>query len=96
MLEHNTDPPFDDDQYLVLVQDEDEEEEEDDGVISYCSRDDGDWFFNEGEGSFPNEGDLLCDITKAISMWGPLKDEDWSIKLKTLFKEKDEKEGGAP
>ena len=45
---------------------------------------------------FPNEGELLCDITKAISMWRSLKDEDQSTKLKNLFEEEDEKESNAP
>ena len=68
MLECVTDPLLDDYQYLVLAQDEDEDEEgeEDDGVISYYSEDNGDWFFNEEDRDFPNEGELLCDITKAI------------------------------
>ena len=45
ILEHDTDPPFDNNQHLVLAQEEEEEEEEeeeDDGVISYWSEDDGD------------------------------------------------------
>ena len=64
MLDIN--PPFDNEQYLVLAQDEDEEEEGDEGVISYWSKDDGDWFFSEGNRGSPNEGKLLCDITEAI------------------------------
>ena len=29
-------------------------------------------------------------------MWGPLKDEDWSAELKTLFEEEDGKERDTP
>ena len=95
MLERDMDPPSDDDQYLVLAQDEDEEEKEDEGVISYWSEDDGDQFFNEEDRDFPNDGELLYDITKAICVCGPLKDEDQSTELKTLFEEEDKKESNA-
>ena len=86
MFECDIDLSFDDDQHLVLTQDE-EEEEGDDGVISYWSEDDGDWFFDEAGRDFPNEGEVLYDITEAMCIWGPLKDEDWSAKLKTLFED---------
>ena len=81
MLKRNIDPPSDDDQYLVLTQDEGEGG--DDRVISYWSEDDGDWFLDKARRDFPNEGEILFDITEAIRMWGPLKDEDWYIELKT-------------
>ena len=81
MLKRNIDPPSDDDQYLVLTQDEGEGG--DDRVISYWGEDDGDWFLDEARRDFPNEGEILSDITEAIRMWGPLKDEDWYIELKT-------------
>ena len=31
-----------------------------------------------------------------MHIWGPLKDEDWSIELKTLFEEEDEKKSDKP
>ena len=74
MLERDIDPLSNDDQYLVLTQDE--REEGDEGVISYWSEDDGDWFLDEPEGDFSNEGELLYDISESIHMWEPLKDED--------------------
>ena len=82
MFECDIDLSFDDDQHLVLTQDG-EEEEGDDGVISYWSN----WFFDEAGRGFPNEGEVLYDITEAMCIWGPLKDEDWSAKLKTLFED---------
>ena len=94
MLERDIDPLSNDDQYLVLTQDEGEEG--DDGVISYWSEDDGDQFLNKAGRDLPNEGELLYDKTKAIRVWGLLKDEDQSTKLKTLFEEEDEKESGTP
>ena len=98
MLECDTNPLSDDYQYLVLAKDEDKDEEgeEDDGVISYQSEDNGDWFFNEEDRDFPNEGELLCDITKAIRVQGPLKDKDQSTELKTLFEKENQKESNAP
>nr|POF05069.1 hypothetical protein CFP56_35630 [Quercus suber] len=66
MLECDIDPHSDDNQYLVLAQDEEREKEEDDEVISYWSEDHGDWFFDEASSDFPNEGELLCDITEVI------------------------------
>ena len=74
MLEHNTGPPSDNEQYPVLTQDN--REEGDDGVISCWSEDNGDWFLNEAGRDFPNEGELLYDITEVIRVWEPLKDED--------------------
>ena len=94
-LECNMDCSSDDDQYLVLTKDE-EEEEGDDGVISYWSEDDGDWFFDQAGRDFPNEGEVQYEITEVMHIWGPLKDEDWSIKLKTLFEEEDEKKSDKP
>ena len=58
-------------------------------MISYQSEDDGDWIFDKVGRYFPNEGEVLYDITKAMCIWKPLKDEDWSTKLKDLFKEED-------
>ena len=58
-------------------------------MISYWSEDDGDWFFDEVGKNFPNKGEVLHDITEAIRIWGPLRDEDWSIVLKTLFQVED-------
>ena len=75
------DPSSDNDQYLMLNQNE-EEEEGDDEMISNWSEDDGDWFFDEVGLDFPNEGEDLYDITKAIHVWKPLKKEDWSTELK--------------
>ena len=95
MLERDMDPSFDDDQHLVLTQDE-EEEEGDDGVISYWSEDGKDQFFDEAGKDFPNKGKVLYDITKAVHIWEPLKDEDWSAELKTLFGEGDEKKSDKP
>ena len=90
ILEQDVDPSSNDNQYLVLTLDE-EEGEEDDGVISYWSEDDGDWFIVEMEGDFPNKGEVLYDITEAMHIWEPIKDEDRSTELKTLFEEEDEK-----
>ena len=58
-------------------------------MISYWSEDDGDWFFDEVGKNFPNKGEVLHDITEAIRIWGPLRDEDWSVVLKTLFQVED-------
>ena len=65
-------------------------------MISCWSKDDGDWFFDEAERDFPNKSELLYDITKAIRVWGPLKDEDWSTEMKTLLEEEDKKESDMP
>ena len=92
------DPPFDNNQHLVLAQEEEEEEEEeeeDDGVISYWSEDDGDQFFDEEDKDFPNESEPLYDIIDALRVQGPLKYEDQSAKLSTLFEEEDETESNA-
>ena len=90
MLEHDMDPSSDDDdQYLVPTQNK-EEEERDDEVISYWSEDDGDQFFNEVGRDFPNEGEVLYDISKAMHGWEPLKEEDWFVELKD-DKEKNDK-----
>ena len=43
------------------------------------------------EGDFPNKGEVLYDITEAMHIWEPIKDEDRSTELKTLFEEEDEK-----
>ena len=59
-------------------------------MISYWSEDDDAWFFDEVGKDFPNEGEVLYDITKAMHIWKPLKEEDWSTELKDLF-EKEEK-----
>ena len=45
---------------------------------------------------FPNKGDVLYDITKAMRAWEPLKDKDWSVELKTLFEEGDERKSDKP
>ena len=45
---------------------------------------------------FPNEGEVLYDITKAMHIWKSLQDEDWSAKLKDLFKEEDEGKSNKP
>ena len=58
-------------------------------MISYWSEDDGDWFFDEVGKNFPNKGEVLHDIIEAIRIWGPLRDEDWSVVLKTLFQVED-------
>ena len=58
-------------------------------MISYWSEDDGDWFFDKVGKNFPNKGEVLHDITEAIRIWGPLRDEDWSAVLKTLFQVED-------
>nr|POE89598.1 beta-glucosidase 18 [Quercus suber] len=68
MFKRNTDPPSDNDQYLVLAQDEDKHEKEDDGVISYWSEDGYDWFFDEVEGAYLEDGkgasnwDVFCHV----------------------------------
>ena len=31
---------------------------------------------------FPNEGEVLYDISKAMHGWEPLKEEDWFVELK--------------
>ena len=99
MLKHDTDPPSKNNQHLVLAQDEEEEEneeeEKDNGVISYWNEDDGDQFFEEEDKDFPNESEPLYDITDAIRVQGPLKYEDQSAKLSTLFEEEDETESNA-
>ena len=64
MLECNMDPSSDNDQYLVLTQNE--EEEGNDEVISYWSKDDGDWFFDKVGRDSSNKGEDLYDITKAM------------------------------
>ena len=94
MLEHNIDPSSNDDQYLVLTQGEDKEEG--DEVISYWSEDDNDCFFDEVGRDFANEGKALYDITKATHIQKPLKEEDWSAKLKNLFEEADEGKNDKP
>ena len=58
------DPSFNNEQYLVLTQGEDKEEG--DEVISYWNEDDGDWFFDEVGRDFPNKGEALYDINKAM------------------------------
>ena len=78
MLELDMDPSSDNDQYLVM----NKEEEGDDDMISYWSRDDGNWFFDEVRRDFANEGKDLYDITEAMHAWKPLKGEDWSVELK--------------
>ena len=63
MLERNMDLSSDDDQYLKQNE---EEEEGDDEVISYWSEDDDNWLFDEVGKDFPNEGEVLYNITKAM------------------------------
>ena len=43
-----------------------EDKEEGDEVINYWNEDDGDWFFDEVGRDFPNEGEALYDINKAM------------------------------
>nr|POF27441.1 hypothetical protein CFP56_08779 [Quercus suber] len=61
MLERDMDPSSNNDQYLVMTQDEVEEE-----VINYWSEDNGDWLFDKVGKDFPNEGEVLYDLTKAM------------------------------
>ena len=89
------DPSSDGNQQLVLTLDE-EEEEGDNLVISYWSEDDGDWFFVGMEGDFPNKGKVQYDITEAMRIQEPIKDEDQFAELKTLFEEEDEKKSDMP
>ena len=42
-------------------------------MISCWSGDDGDQFFGEMGRDFPNKGEDLYDITKAMHVWKPLK-----------------------
>ena len=81
MLKCDMDPSSDDDQYLVSTQNEEEEEGKDE-MISYWSKDDSDWFFDEVGRDFPNKGEDLYDITIAMHVWKTLKGEDWSAELK--------------
>ena len=81
MIEHDTDPPFNDDQYFVLVQDEDEKEEEDNGVMSYWSKDDCDWSLDVKDDIFSSNEKFSWDIIEAIRIWEPMKDEDRSVEL---------------
>ena len=67
MLERDMDSSVDNNQYLVLTQNE-EEEKGDDEVISYRSEDDSDWFFGKVGRDFPNKGEDLYDITKAMDV----------------------------
>ena len=80
-------------QYFVLAQDKEEDEEDDDEEISYWSGSDYDWPLDKEEDTLSNEDGFSCNVTEAIHVWGPLKDEDWSIELQTLFKEENEEEG---
>ena len=91
MIECDTNPPSDDDQYFVLAQDKDKEEEEDNGVTSYWRDDDYDWSLDDIPS---NNKKFSWDITVAIRIWEPLKDEDWSVELRILFKEEN-KDGGS-
>ena len=45
---------------------------------------------------FSNEAQVLNDITKAMHIWKPLKDEDRFAKLKDLFEEEDEEKSDKP
>ena len=45
-------------------------------MISYWSEDDSEWFFGKVGRDFPNKGEDLYDITKAMDVWKPLKGED--------------------
>ena len=63
MLKRNMDLSSDNDQYL---EQNEEEEEGDDEVISYWSEDEDNWVFDEVGKDFPNEGEVLYNITKAM------------------------------
>ena len=66
----------DDDQYFVLAQDGDEEDEKDNRVTSYWSEDDCDWSFDKDNDIPSNNEKISWDITKALCVWEPLKNED--------------------
>ena len=87
LIEQDMAPPLDVTRYFVLARDEAEDEE----AISCWNEGDGDWSSDKEFNAPSNEG-LSWDIIEAIRVWGPLKDEDQSMELQTLFKEKDEKE----
>ena len=95
MLKRDMDLSSDDDQYLVLTQDE-EENEGDNEVISYWSEDNDDWFFDKVGRDFPNEGEVLYDITKAMHIWKPLEEKDWFAELKDMFEEEGEEKNDKP
>ena len=80
-------------QYFVVAQDKEEDKEDDDEEISYWSGSDYDWPLDKEEDTLSNEDGFSCNVTGAIHVRGPLKDEDWSIELQTLFKEENEEEG---
>ena len=65
-------------------------------MISYWSEDDDDWFFDEVGRDFPNEGEVLYDTTKAMHIWKPLEEKDWSTELKDMFEEEDEEKNHKP
>lgn len=88
LIERDTAPPPYAKWYVVLAQDEDKDKEDDDEAISCQSEGDCDWFSYKEVNTPSNEEELLWDITEAIRVQGPLKDEDWSVKVKNLFKEK--------
>ena len=87
LIEQDMAPPLDVTRYFVLARDEAEDEE----AISCWNEGDDDWSSDKEFNAPSNEG-LSWDIIEAIRVWGPLKDEDQSMELQTLFKEKDEKE----
>ena len=45
---------------------------------------------------FPNEGEVLYDITKAMHIWKPLEEKDWSAELKDMFEEEGEEKNDKP
>ena len=95
VIERDMDQRCDDDQYFVLAQDGDEEDEKDNRVTSYWSEDDCDWSFDKDNDIPSNNEKISWDITKALCVWEPLKNEDQFVELQTLFKEEDKEEGGA-
>jgi len=68
-------PPLDVARNFILAWDEAEDEEEHVEAISYWSEGDGDQSSDIEFNALSNKG-LLWDITEAIRVWGPLKDED--------------------
>ena len=48
---------------------------------------DHDWSIGGEDCTFSNQEDALWDLAEAIHIWSPMEEEDWSMELKTLFKE---------
>ena len=93
LIERDTAPLLDAARYFLLAQDKDEDEEDDDEEISYWSESNYGWSLDGEDKVLTSKKEFSGDVTEAMHVWGPLKDEDLFMDLKTLFKEENEKEG---